>query len=387
MSFYLEGIDFEKHNEEVRVVWEAFNSGKPIRPPVVLGINPRIWLLNPELNVEGITFQEYSEDPDVMAEIQMKAQDYIRHNMLQDAEMGPPTDGWTIYPDFQNYYEAAWFGAKIEYRSGQVPDAAPFLSDDSKRSVFDKGAPDPCEGPLMERMWRFYEHMLKHKDSYCYKGIPAAHVNPSCTGTDGPFTIAACIRGATEICTDIYADPDYVTDLLSFITEATIQRILTFRKQLGHEMRPKALAFADDSIELLSTESYAEFVMPFHKRLIQELAGDGPHWIHLCGNVQRHMPLIKSELNVRTWDAGFPMDYTSARQSLGRDFRIHTGPRVSTLLYGSPDDVASKARQILESGIAEGGQFIMRDANNLCPCTPVENVAAMYEATREYGRF
>lgn len=387
MSFYLQEIDFDRHNTEVREVWEAFNSGKPIRPPVILGINPRIWLLNPELNTDGITFERYSEDPDVMAEVQMRSQHYVRHHMLQDAEMGPPKNGWAIYPDFQNYYEALWFGAKVEYRAGQVPDAAPFLNDDNKRAIFDRGLPDPCAGPLVGKMWRFYEHMLKHKDTYSFDGVPVAHVNPSCTGTDGPFTVAACIRGATQICTDIYEDPDYVRELLNFITEATINRILTFRRMLGQEPKPQAFAFADDSIELVSTAVYAEFVLPCHERLIRALAGDGPHWIHLCGDVQRHMPLIKSELNVMTWDAGFPMDYAAARRDLGLDFRIHTGPRVSTLLHGSPADVEMETRQILDSGIAEGGQFILREANNLCPCTPAENVAAMYYAARKYGMF
>jgi hypothetical protein len=67
MSYYLYGIDFQKHNEEVKQVWDAFNAGKPIRVPVTLGINPRIFLLNPELNKEGVTFKDYSEDPDLMA--------------------------------------------------------------------------------------------------------------------------------------------------------------------------------------------------------------------------------------------------------------------------------------------------------------------------------
>jgi hypothetical protein len=38
-------------------------------------------------------------------------------------------------------------------------------------------------------------------------------------------------------------------------------------------------------------------------------------------------------------------------------------------------------------GITHGGRFILREANNLSPRTAVENVAAMYEAAREYGRY
>ena len=39
MSYYLQGLDIEKHNEEVKQVWETFHAGKPIRVPVVLGLN------------------------------------------------------------------------------------------------------------------------------------------------------------------------------------------------------------------------------------------------------------------------------------------------------------------------------------------------------------
>lgn len=386
MSYHLKELDFDQHNEEVRIVWDAFNAGTPLRVPVILGINPRVYLLNPELNTEGITFEQYSKDPDVMAQVQMRSQHYVRHNMLQDAEMGPPRDGWAIYPDFQNYYEAAWLGSRVEYRPGQVPDAGPILNDDNKRMLMDRGVPDPLNEGVMGQHWRFYEHFQKHQHQYTYEGLPVASVQPSCMGTDGPFTVAACLRGATQLCTEVYEDPGYVHELLQYVTEAAICRIRAFRRQLGHEERPKAFGFADDSIELLSLEAYKEFVLPYHKMLISELAGEGPHFIHLCGNVDRHMRTIKSELNVNCWDAGFPMDYAAVRNALGPDFRIHTGPRISTLLHGTPEEVAAETRHILESGITEGGQFVMREANNLSPRTPVENVAAMYETTRNCGK-
>ena len=138
--------DFERHNEEVSAVWEAYQAGKPTRVPVILGVNPRVIILNPALNANDISFREYSQDPDVMARVQLETQHYIRHNLLQDAEMGLPKDGWHIYVDLQNYYEAAWFGAPVEYREGQVPDTSPILSDDRKRMLFDQGIPDPFKG-------------------------------------------------------------------------------------------------------------------------------------------------------------------------------------------------------------------------------------------------
>jgi len=388
MRYYLDSIDFVRHNEEVKQVWEAYYSGKPVRVPVTLGVNPRIFLLNPELNTAGLTFEQYSEDPDIMAQVQMISQHYIRHNLLQDAEMGPPKDGWVINVDLQNCYEAAWFGAPVEYREGQVPDTSPILTDDNKQMLFDKGIPDAFTGGVMAKGWRFYEHIKSNISRYSYTNLPAMSVGPpSGLGTDGPMTVACSLRGATEFCMDFYTDPDYVHELLRFITEATIYRIREFRNALGYEIKPQCWWFADDSIELLSVDMYWEFVLPYHQMLINELAGEGPHGIHLCGNVERLMPVLKQELNITSWDAGFPMDYGAARKALGPDMQIQTGPRVSLLLNGTPDEIENECRKILDSGIINGGKFIMREANNLSPRTPVENIAAMYEATRKYGRY
>jgi hypothetical protein len=47
--------------------------------------------------------------------------------------------------------------------------------------------------------------------------------------------------------------------------------------------------------------------------------------------------------------------------------------------------VYSDARRILESGILEGGMFILREGNNLAPETPLENTEALYQAGLDFG--
>ena len=59
-------MDFEKHNKEVKEVWDAYNNGKPIRVPMILGMNLRMIFLDKHLNSKGITFKDYFENPDVM---------------------------------------------------------------------------------------------------------------------------------------------------------------------------------------------------------------------------------------------------------------------------------------------------------------------------------
>ena len=46
-------MDFSRHNEEVQQVWEAYRAGKPVRTPMVLATNPRIWIQDPRAQPEG----------------------------------------------------------------------------------------------------------------------------------------------------------------------------------------------------------------------------------------------------------------------------------------------------------------------------------------------
>ena len=40
----------------------------------------------------------------------------------------------------------------------------------------------------------------------------------------------------------------------------------------------------------------------------------------------------------------------------------------------------------MQSGILEGGLFTLREGNNMAPGTPAENMRALYDAGREFGR-
>jgi len=381
-------MDFHAHNREVKEVWDAFHAGKPIRVPVVLGLNVRYYLFSPWLNPRRISFQKYSEDPDLMLETQLEFQHYVRHNLLSDAYMGMPDDAWNaVGVDFQNTYEASWFGCPVRYYDGQVPDTEPILTDDRKRMLFDHGIPDPFKDSSMAKNLRFYEHMQERIKTYTFMGLPVGGVSPTGLGTDGPFTAAANLRGATEICLDVYEDPEYVRQLLDYITEATIVRIKAWREMLGHDPKPMCWGIADDSIQLLSCDMYREFVLPCHKRLFDELAGPGPHSIHLCGDATRHFKTIRDELNVTAFDTGFPVDFGRLRQELGPDVQINGGPTVQFLARATPEEVREEVRRILSTGIMEGGKFVLREANNLSPGIPEENISAMYDAAKEFGRY
>jgi uroporphyrinogen-III decarboxylase len=57
-----------------------------------------------------------------------------------------------------------------------------------------------------------------------------------------------------------------------------------------------------------------------------------------------------------------------------------------TLPFGTPDDVRREVRERIEV-FGPGGGFVFNTIHNVQAQVPIENVLAMYETLREYGRY
>ncbi len=366
--------------EEKDRVWKAYLAGEPVRVPVTLGTNSRVFVLNPELNTKGMTYEQVFNDPKVMFEASLETEYYVRTviRKYSDQASGLP-EKWQVCVSWQNVYEAVFFGAKLFFREGQVPDTEPFLAGDDKERIFDVDIEEPLKNPLIRKALEFYEAMCELADGYEFHGRPVEVARYAQTGSDGALTGAMSVRGS-EILTDLVLDPDYAHRLFDYITQAQINRVYAFRKYWKDDSI--GAGYADDSIQLISTEMYKEHVLPYHRRVYDEFYPEGKaRGIHLCGDVQRHMVTIRDELGITSWDTGFPMDFARARRELGPDFTISGGVPVAMLLNATPQEVYDEACRILESGIMDGGKFVLREANNLPPCVPLQNLSAMYKAS------
>jgi uroporphyrinogen-III decarboxylase len=381
-------IDFKAHNEKAKAIWEAYESGNPIRVPVVIYADVRNWINESSENTKNITMTDYINNPDIMLECQIKASEWIRHNILSDSEMGYPQNGWSVMVEFQNFLESVWFGAPIV--DGSEPHSAAFLTDDNKWSLLDKGIPEPFSG-INAEVVRRYEYYREQINRYFYQGIPLTevHMPYNMMGTDGPFTIACSMRGAGDFIMDILDDNEYAHQLMGLITQAIIQRIKKVRKYIGLEEAAESFGFADDSIVLLSPDMYKEFVFPYHKRIFDELTTENSsRGMHLCGDAQRFFPILEQELNVKSFDTGFPIDFERLYKELSPDVCIMGGPSTKLIRYGTPESVKKEAKRILGSGVMDmSKRFILREGNALAPGTPIRNVNAIYEAAEEFGYY
>jgi uroporphyrinogen-III decarboxylase len=373
-------------NEEKERVWRAYRDGRPVRVPVTYGVNPRVVLFDPAWNKRGVTFAEYYADPAAAVEIQLQFMEYQSQylNNYRDQPLGRPEE-WAFYVDNQNTYDSAYFGGELAFRDGQVADVVPPLAGAGKETIFQMDIDHPLENPFIKDCLRRWEGM-KAAGRLSYHGM-RFKVNPPLMGFDGHFTIAVNLRGH-ELLTDIYEDRPYVQRLMEFIHRGVIIRNRALAERFGKKAFDGASgSFADDSIQLISAETYTELVLPLHRAWYALWSQAGPHSIHLCGDATRLFPLIRRELNVNSFDTGFPVDHGPLRDALGEDVEIAGGPEVSLLLGGTGEQVFERTRAILTSGVMRGGRFILREANNLPPRCPEENLSAMYRCCLEHGRY
>lgn len=379
--------DFRQHNREVRDLWEAYRKGTHARVPMITGVSDRFYVLNPVTNPKGVSFYEYSNDPDLMFDMQCSFSEYAKFHIPGDHEMGIPEEGWTVNVDFQNYYEAAWYGCEVRFPDGEVPYAVPLLGEDNKNQLFEQGLPDPFGG-FMTKAKEYYDRFRERMKTARILGQRITGLGAWFTTTDGPFTVACELRGADNLCVDMLEDPDYYHQLMDYVTESIILRMKAWRRYMGQPEITKSFGFADDSILLLSNPMYREFVLPYHKRMAHALSTmEERGGVHLCGDATRHFKTLRDELNIYSFDTGFPVDHRAICLELGEEVTIQGGPRAQLIQQGPKEAIDAESKRILEAVKPVSRRFIFRDGNDIPPYTPLEHIQALYDACLKYGRY
>lgn len=371
---------------EKRQVWDAHRARKPTRVPMILQTNPRVFLLDREWNSEGYTFEQAANDPAAHVRVNLMHQLYVHRvlNRYCDNPVELP-DRWLIALTHYNVYDAAALGAPIHFEAGQVPDTRPILTDDNKQSVFDVDISRPFELPYFKDRLAFWHEMKRICADLTFEGRPVDLAPMAPAGTDGPLTVACNLRG-TDFLMDLIVEPDFAQRLLQFVTRAVLFRRMAIEQTFGPDAA-RCAWLADDCCQMIGLDDYRRSVLPWHQVLSNDGRGGGERMMHMCGKATHLFPTIRDALDVTAFDTGFPVDHGALREQLGDDILIQGGTEIALLLNGSPQQVHTRTRDILQSGVMAGGRFILREGNNLPPNCPPANLEAMYAACLEYGRY
>lgn len=195
---------------------------------------------------------------------------------------------------------------------------------------------------------------------------------------EGPCAEAADLRGLSRLMMDFYDDPDFVEDLVEFVTAQEIA-FACAQVQAGATM----IGVGDAASSLIGPALFATFMAPQHRRYVEAIHATGAlARLHICGN---SAPLMESiaTLGYDIVDLDSQSPVAHARSRLGPGTVILGNIDTVTLVRGgSPEDIKSAlsacARDAGYSAYIVGaGCEIPRDS-------PAANVLAMRDFAQSF---
>ena len=204
---------------------------------------------------------------------------------------------------------------------------------------------------------------------------------------------AMYLRGIDQILVDLALEPE--------IAQYIFRRVADFYLEYVR----RTLEAADGGIDIffmgddfgtqkglfMSPDMWRQFLRPGVEQFIalgKQFECRVAH--HSCGSIKAIIPdLIDCGLDILNpiQPDVHDMDRCDLKRRFGQQLSFHGSISIQkTLPFGTPDDVRNEVKERFES-LGPGGGFIFCTAHNIQADTPTENVVALFDAYREYGRY
>lgn len=194
----------------------------------------------------------------------------------------------------------------------------------------------------------------------------------------GPFTVAAQLRGISDLCADTIMEPEFVKALLDICTETTINYINASEKTMGGTLHH--ILISDDLSSFLNPELYEEFVMPTYKAIFKEFPKT-QFWLHNDAKAT-HIAHYIAEVGFAAWQYAPSMDVMETYNA--------TKGKVSLLGGLSPVELQSLTEEetyqacIAKLKSFEGHNKFVLGVGGSVNQIPIENLMAMFRAADEF---
>jgi len=318
---------------------------------------PPVWMMRqagrylPEYRAirEEHSFLEAISTPEIATEISL--QPYERFN----------PDGVVMYSDILTVLEPLGFDYHLESGVGPVVENPVNSPDDTHRPHGDVRDELWYVGELIERL------NTELDDETAVLGFAG-----------GPFTLAAYVCEGQSSRTFMQLrrlraeHPAAFERLLDAFTDVLVEYV-EYQQDAGADV----LQLFDTYAGLLSPADYREFIVPRHQRILDAL--DIPTII-FARNMSGNLDLL-ADSGADVVGLDWTVDMETARTELGET--PVQGNLDPALLYGEPSEVKARTRQVIEAAGDTG--HILNLGHGVDRNTPVENVAAFFEAAHEYA--
>lgn len=193
--------------------------------------------------------------------------------------------------------------------------------------------------------------------------------------SEGPFTCAANLVGTTKLLRATMKDPKLVNRALDVTVEALI-RVINFAFSNGADYY--CIADPTSGCDLLNPKSWAFFVAPAVKRIVENVGG--PIVLHICGDTEKIIPMM-CDTGIAGISIEEKVDIKKAvEMSHPKGVRVFGNVSAkSTLFIGTPEECYQEARAALEAGVD-----FLTPGCGLAPNSPLENILQLRRARDDF---
>lgn len=212
-------------------------------------------------------------------------------------------------------------------------------------------------------------------------------------GLVGASLAGSCALGSVEAIYEYYDHPERHDRWAAERVEAVERRFARILS-LPADARPDFLCVGGSGTLIFQTvEIFRQLALPAVKRAIELATAAGyPTHIHSCGPEKELVRIMAAETDLTIID---PLEVppmgdcnlAELKRLYGRDIVLKGNLHTTTvMLRGTAEEVAAASRQAIDDA-AEGGRFILATGDQCGRDTPDENLHAMIETARTYGRY
>lgn len=210
-------------------------------------------------------------------------------------------------------------------------------------------------------------------------------------GLVGVFCGGSCFIGSEE---QIYEYYDYPERYEELSRKRLRDSEIYFRKLMSLETKPDFICTGGSGTLVYQTvETFRKLALPVVKRVTQLCKEYGiPSHIHSCGPETELVKICYNETDLTIID---PLEIPPMGDCNLRELKRLYGDKLvlkgnlhttDVMLNGSVEDVIRASKQAIDDA-AEGGRFILSTGDQCGRDTPEENLFAMIETARTYGKY
>ena len=297
---------------------------------------------------------------------------------------GPP-DHPRGHPLDENSYVDDWGVVRRRPPDGYYYDlvSAPLSGEVSTADIVHYHWPDPLDPGIVRPLIPRIEHLRRTTDSALVLHLPSPFVHKS-----------QYLMGFADWFTNIALAPRLMETLFDAVLELSMAQAKAVLEVAGHLVDVVNVSddVADQNGPIISPRAYRQLIAPRHRAYFELIRARtaAPILYHSCGSLY----VLMEDLLALGIQALNPVQ-VSARDMETDRLKREFGDRVAfwggvdtqrVLPFGTPDDVRAEVRRRVRD-LGPGGGYVLGAVHNIQAEVPPENICAMFEAAREFGRY